>query len=148
MSDEDYKDLIITHDKQIDKIDNHLDNLAKSVGDLSTSISASNRKMEDFTTMLSQQNVIMEKFANMDKELTDSFKRVHQRIDNIEKMQGGDGCRAISKLTTASSIDSEKLAVANNRISDIEDSLKWITRLIIGGLVSGAVGTLFILART
>jgi chaperonin cofactor prefoldin len=172
MTDDILRDMVITHDKKLDKVDMHLESLAVSVDTLANNIQASSRKMEDFTTMLSQQNLLMEKFANMDKELGDSFKRVHDRVDKIENIQDDKGCVALLNHHGHVELLAEKIIVANKRIDkleqrktcpieahlnslkgtterveNLEDSLKWITRLTIGGLVSGAIGTMFMILR-
>ncbi|MGN2371977.1 hemolysin XhlA [Clostridium botulinum] len=37
----------------------------------------------------------------------------------------------------------EKISVANHRIADLEDIIKWISRTAIGGLLTGLLGILF-----
>ncbi|HBJ2622086.1 hemolysin XhlA [Clostridium botulinum] len=37
----------------------------------------------------------------------------------------------------------EKIKVANYRIADLEDTIKWISRTAIGGLLTGLLGILF-----
>ncbi len=37
----------------------------------------------------------------------------------------------------------EKISVANHRIADLEDTIKWISRTAIGGLLTGLLGILF-----
>ncbi|MGN2371949.1 hemolysin XhlA family protein [Clostridium cagae] len=37
----------------------------------------------------------------------------------------------------------EKINVANSRIRDLEDTIKWISRTAIGGLLTGLLGILF-----
>ncbi|WP_252224031.1 MULTISPECIES: hemolysin XhlA [unclassified Clostridium] len=41
----------------------------------------------------------------------------------------------------------EKINVANNRIRDLEDTIKWISRTAIGGLLTGLLGILFSLIK-
>ncbi|WP_270501724.1 hemolysin XhlA family protein [Clostridium butyricum] len=41
----------------------------------------------------------------------------------------------------------EKIKVANHRISDLEDTIKWISRTAIGGVITGLIGILFALIR-
>ncbi|NFO41940.1 hemolysin XhlA [Clostridium botulinum] len=37
----------------------------------------------------------------------------------------------------------EKIKVANHRIGNLEDTIKWISRTAIGGLLTGLLGILF-----
>ncbi|MBN1067185.1 hemolysin XhlA [Clostridium botulinum] len=37
----------------------------------------------------------------------------------------------------------EKIKVANYRIADLEDTIKWISRTAVGGLLTGLLGILF-----
>lgn len=41
----------------------------------------------------------------------------------------------------------EKIKVANYRISDLEDTIKWISRTAIGGVITGLIGILFALIK-
>ncbi|KFX54671.1 hemolysin XhlA [Clostridium botulinum] len=41
----------------------------------------------------------------------------------------------------------EKINVANDRIRDLEDTIKWISRTAIGGLLTGLLGILFSLIK-
>ncbi|MGL5151805.1 MAG: hemolysin XhlA family protein [Clostridium sp.] len=38
----------------------------------------------------------------------------------------------------------QEIKVANNRILDLEKTLAWVLKAIIGGLISGGIGLLFI----
>lgn len=41
----------------------------------------------------------------------------------------------------------EKIKVANHRILDLEDTIKWISRTAIGGVITGLIGILFALIK-
>ncbi|MBO1685405.1 MULTISPECIES: hemolysin XhlA family protein [Clostridium] len=41
----------------------------------------------------------------------------------------------------------EKIKVANYRIADLEDTIKWISRTAIGGVITGLIGILFALIK-
>lgn len=41
----------------------------------------------------------------------------------------------------------EKIKVANHRISDLEDTIKRISRTAIGGVITGLIGILFALIK-
>lgn len=80
MSDEDYKDMIMQHDKHIDKLAISIEHIAGAVG-------STNRKLEDIIDVISKQNILMEKFSNLEANLKESFGRVHEKIRKIETNQ-------------------------------------------------------------
>ena len=41
----------------------------------------------------------------------------------------------------------EKIKVANHRIADLEDTIKWISRTAIGGVLTGLIGIAFALIK-
>lgn len=41
----------------------------------------------------------------------------------------------------------DKIKVANYRIADLEDTIKWISRTAIGGVLTGLLGILFALVK-
>ncbi|ALR90198.1 MULTISPECIES: hemolysin XhlA family protein [Clostridium] len=41
----------------------------------------------------------------------------------------------------------EKIKVANYRIADLEDTIKWISRTAIGGVITGLIGIMFALIK-
>ena len=41
----------------------------------------------------------------------------------------------------------EKIKVANHRIADLEDTIKWISRTAIGGVLTGLIGIVFALIK-
>ena len=41
----------------------------------------------------------------------------------------------------------EKIKVANYRIADLEDTIKWISRTAIGGVITGLIGIKFALIK-
>jgi hypothetical protein len=79
MNDEQYKDMVITHDK-------HLDKLTDSVSMLVGNVKSTNEKLEDVITVITQQNVLQERMANLDHNFRESFERVHKRTDIVEKL--------------------------------------------------------------
>ena len=133
MTDEAYKELTIKHDKSIDLLANSISSLADSVG-------ATNKKIDDLLAVVSRQNVLSEKFDNLEENLKESFNRVHNKTREIERHQNVDGCPILK-------VEVEKIKVANNRISDIESTLTWVVRLIIGTLITGAFSTAIIILK-
>ena len=41
----------------------------------------------------------------------------------------------------------EKIKVANHRIADLEDTIRWIARNAIGGVLTGLIGIVFALIK-
>lgn len=73
----------------------------------------------------------------------DSIQDILQRLTKIETL--------LEKMTETENLKNkvleEKITVANHRISDLEDSNKWLIRLAIGTLITGAIGLLFAFAK-
>ena len=88
MSDDEYRDLVIKHDKHIDKVADSVEHLAKAVG-------STNRKLDDVIEVINKQNVLMERVSNMEINLKESFSRVHARLDLLENTHVGSGCSAM-----------------------------------------------------
>lgn len=133
MRDEDLKDLVVEHDKHIDLMAQSIENLAGVVGDTAS-------KLDDVIAVITQQNVLMERFNNLEVNLKESFNRVHAKARKLEDTQNGEGCIALKVLTTANE-------GRDARLKKLEATQTWLGRLIVGGLITGMIGTLFILAR-
>jgi hypothetical protein len=63
MTDEAYKDMILAHDKHIDKLTSSMEHIASSV-------IATHGKINDVIDVISQQHVLMEKISNLDVRVT------------------------------------------------------------------------------
>ena len=127
------RDLVVSHDK-------HIDLMAQSIEHLAGAVGITSKKLDDIIGVITKQNILMEKFQNLEGNLRESFDRVHTKISKLEEVQNGSGCAALKANTQA---DNGRDA----RLKKLEASLTWVVRLIIGALVSGMIGTLFILAR-
>ena len=92
MTDQEYKGLVLQHDK-------HIDRLADSIEHIAGEVSSTNRKLEDIIDVISKQNILMERFSNLETNLKESFNRVHEKIRDLEVVQGGDGCGALKNTT-------------------------------------------------
>ena len=93
MTDQEYKGLVLQHDKHIDRLADSIEHIAGAVG-------STNRKLEDIIDVISKQNILMERFSNLETNLKESFSRVHEKIRNLEIVQGGgDGCGALKNTT-------------------------------------------------
>lgn len=92
MTDETMKDLVTKHDMTITQ-------LVTSVEHLVQSQTETNKRLEEISKFLAKQAVFSNKLELMDKELGESFKRVHKRIDEIDTIQKADaGCNATKLL--------------------------------------------------
>jgi len=78
MTDDNYKDMVINHDK-------HIDSLTSSVRVLADGIHASNKKLDDVIEAIMKQTVLAERVDNLNRDAKESFDRVHKRVDSLEK---------------------------------------------------------------
>jgi hypothetical protein len=124
MTDDDVKDMVQHHDKSISLMTQSLEHLASEVG-------TSNRKLEDIISVIGRQNVLMEKFSNLESNLKESFSRLHEKDEKLER----------DKANKA------ELKTIIRDIASLQDSQKWIVRVIIGSFITGLIATLFILVR-
>jgi len=148
---EQLKEKIIQHDFAIEA-------MVKSIQELSETTKDSNIKLGDIAKSMGKQEVILEKLANLEGNTKDSINRVHKRIDDLEeyikeaKKRGENGgCSSLQLLKAHEETIDAKLEanIKSNqeRIDKIDGSLTWVTRTIIGALITGAIATIFILAR-
>jgi len=92
MTDEATKALVLKHDTAID-------NLVESVKDLVKSNVETNHRLEEISKYLAKQAVFDTKLDNMDREITESFNRVHNRIDELDDIQRSPtGCTSVQLL--------------------------------------------------
>ena len=93
MTDEAMKDLVSKHDTAITQ-------LASSVEHLITAQTETNIQLKEISKYLAKQVIFDSKLEDINRKLNDSFKRVHQRIDEVEDLQTGDvGCHNIRLIT-------------------------------------------------
>ena len=69
----------------------------------------------------------------------DTTKDILQRLTKIETL--------LEKMNETEDLKNaaldEKIRVANHRIADLEDTIRWLWRTVIGTLATGAIGLLF-----
>ena len=100
MMDKDLKEIVLQHDNDI-KI-------------ITKSIEKVTQKLEKIAEEIAKQTAVKTKIESMEKEIVDSFRRVHNRIDELYKTQNGDiGCSSVKILR-----------------NDIDHMTKEMTRLI------------------
>jgi predicted nuclease with TOPRIM domain len=146
MTDDIMRDLVTKHDAVIT-------NLVSSVEHLVNSQTETNKRLEEITKFLTKQVVFSSKLESMDKELVDSFKRVHKRIDDLAEIQASStGCGSVRLLTKdieriSSDIDKLVTVITDHETSRIKlesyvnsfvspTALKWVGAFIVGYTVT------------
>ena len=129
MTDDAYRDMVLSHDK-------HLDTLANSIESLASGVGSTNRKLEDIIDVISTQNVLIEKFTNLEINIKESFDRVHDKIRVIEARQNDKGCPVVR-------LEAEDVKVANKRIEALESANKWVVRTIITIVITAVLGLIW-----
>jgi len=100
MTDETLKELILKHDGALESLASSIEHLAKTQELTSCDVRDTIKKLEEISIYLTKQSALEQKVANIDKELLESFKRVHSRIDEIDLVQrGNSGCNSVRLLT-------------------------------------------------
>ena len=137
---EDIREKVIKHDFAIKEI-------AKSMHDLTDTSKEANKKLGQIANSMGKQELILEKLANLEVNSADSINRVHRRIDGIEadvkkyaEIGNGKGCTAL-QLSQGNVKSNQK------RIDKIDSTVTWISRTIIGTLITSAIGILFYIAK-
>ena len=115
MTDDTMRDLVTKHDLTITQ-------LVTSVEHLVASQTETNKRLEEISKFLAKQVVFSTKLDNMDRELTESFRRVHARIDEMDKIQKSDfGCSSVKLISK----DIETMIKSINKLAehaDIQDT--------------------------
>lgn len=93
MTDSTMKELVLKHEQTIES-------LVKSVDALVNSNSETNIRLKEISEHLYKQAVFDTKLSSLDKELTDSFKGIYSRIDELEITQNSNaGCKSVQLLS-------------------------------------------------
>jgi hypothetical protein len=129
----DLKDLVVLHDKSIDKMALGLEHLATEVG-------STNRKLSDIIDVIGKQNILMEKFTNLETNMKENLNVVHGKIRDIEQSRNSSGCSAL-KLAN---IREEGVDL---RLSKVEGGISKLIWMVVSIFLSGAGGTLLLLLR-
>jgi len=86
MSEDDIRNLLAKHDTTLDH--------------LMVTQTETNKRLEEITKFLTKQVVFSNKLENMDRDVAETFKRVHDDITNLYKIQNStDGCNSVRLLT-------------------------------------------------
>ncbi len=146
--------------KQIIKHDFAIENMAKSISELAETTKDSNAKLGDIAKSMGKQELILEKLTNLEANSKDNINRIHKRIDVIEEMaielkKRGDVGKGCSALKIAQQEDETartelKSNVKSNqhRLDKLESHLVWVSRSIVGTLITGIIGLVFYFAKS
>ena len=129
----DLKDLVVLHDKSIDKMAMGLEHLAVEVG-------STNKKLSDIIDVIGKQNILMEKFTNLETNMKENFHIVHGKIRDIEQSRNSTGCSAL-KL---SNIREEGV---DARLKKVESGISKLLWMVVSIFLSGAGGTVLLLLK-
>ena len=153
MTDDALKELVLKHDSEISLLANSIENQSKSIESLVASNAETNKQLKEISGYLAKQALFDSKLESMDKELEESFKRVHKRIDDLKNTQESTiGCKSVQLLnkdTQSLSKDTIRLVgtledtknelhIAGKRIDELPSPkiLQWVIGLVIVYLVS------------
>ena len=153
MTDDALKDLVLKHDSEIALLANSIETQSKNIENLVNSNTETNKQLKEINGYLAKQALFDSKLDAMDKEVEESFKRVHKRIDDIENIQESTiGCKSVQLLnkdTQSISKDTlqlvgalkdskNELHVISKRIDELPSPrvLQWVIGLVIVYLVS------------
>jgi len=125
MTDDALKDLVLKHDSEISLLANSIENQSKSIESLVASNAETNKRLEEISGYLAKQALFDNKLEVMDRELSESFKRVHKRIDEMDEIQTStNGCKSVQLLTKdVESVEKESTHLAGT-IGDMKITLE------------------------
>jgi len=109
MTDEKYRDMVLSHDK-------HIDTLASSIETLAESFTGTNVKLDNIVEALQTQNIIIERMNNLDNNLKETFNRYDARIKTIENCQNTIGCPALN-------LEQQKLDLLETSVEKLVDKI-------------------------
>lgn len=73
----------------------------------------------------------------------DSIQEIREKLVKIETL-----LENMSKTDELErKVIEEKIKVANNRIADLEDTIRWLWRTVMGSFLTGAIAILFSLVK-
>ena len=144
---------------------NEISVLVMAIERLSENQSQTNEKVDKLIESMGKQEVILEKLSNIEKNHTESNKRVHKRVDdvedNIKQIFGkhNTGCNALNNFIIKRELELKHYdeVIDSNiaRIKANEDALKELKsipnkilmRVVLvaaGALTAGWIGMLFL----
>lgn len=131
MTDDNYKDMVLLHDK-------HIDALTSAVDVLTTNLTDTNDKLQNVVDLITKQNVLAERVSNMDYNTGESFNRAWSRIEKLEAYAASPkDCVSKSRIDGIE----DEITTIRHDIKDIEltassfikgETLKWVFVGILG----------------
>lgn len=148
MKDEDLKELVLKHDAAMMQQSTTIEHLANVQSELSKELKESNKRLEEISKYLVKQAVFGTRFDELVKNLEESFKRVHRRIDEIDEIQkSAGGCNSVRLLQKdidrglrdLDRIEAQvirnrgDLELLSNNVNDMVNpaTLKWLIGLLV-----------------
>jgi len=118
-----------------------IDKLAISVEHLATSLESNNGQLSEMLVVMNKQNALSErvdeKIGNMQTDIRTSFIKVWENVHALEDVQSKGACTGLK-------VYEEKLSTVNKRIANIEGTVRWISRSVVGAVVAAVMGLVII----
>lgn len=138
MNDEQYRNMVVDHDKHIDK-------LTTSVEVLAGSMTETNNKLNTVIEVMTQQNVLIERVNHIDKDTKEAFNRVYADIREVKEQQSGKGCVASNSVAAEMHGVRKDISIHAGTLANVEDevdgmisaaTLKWAAVIIVGYMIT------------
>jgi len=126
--DDDLKKLVLQNDAILRTVVTTMEHLA-GANDMT------NTKLDKVVDALNSQNILIEKFNNLERELQESFMRVHKKIEAIEHVQATDGCTPLK-------LGNKDVKSLEKRVSKAENEKTWFIRIILTFIIIGILGSI------
>jgi len=132
MDDKDYRDMVLRHDKHLDKLVTTIELFAAST----------DKKLDDLISVINTQNVMSERQDNQEKNLIEystrmdailkeSFDRVHNEIKRVKHQMVTEGC-------SVAQIEHQKVKDLARSVDEVKDDIKAVKKQQ-GTFISAAV---------
>jgi len=86
-----------------------------------------------------------DRIAKIEKDLALLTQSVNTMAEGINKMQ--KSIEDLVALQTDTKVINEKLSGFEIRLKNVESSISWVSKTMIGGLLTGSIGVLFFILR-
>ena len=86
-----------------------------------------------------------DRIAKIEKDLALLTQSVKAMSDGVTKMQ--KSIENLVELQTDTKVINEKLSGFEIRLTHVESSISWVSKTMIGGLLTGGIGVLFFILR-
>lgn len=117
MTNEAITEMIIGHDKTIDRLATITEQSIKNVESLT-------KKLDDVIAVITRQNILAEQVTYLETNCRESFDRHNNRLSTVEDTQNNGGCSIAKNLRASKDLFAEKIKVSNHRLDIVEKDLK------------------------